>query len=502
MNYKTDKRISNIKTSISKEDVDAISKRRWFKVVRRENTPLWESLIQAGGALSDHEIGFDNPMQDLYALDYDKYAAEDSFKTLKDRFIEFCKNDPYFLTKFFSYLEEECKDIDSFIQKNSQNDWSKMSDSEISAIYDQFVNHSLRILTFLWPPLGPEEWIVERISTEISKKIDPVKEFDTHQHALHLLLGSNTPTLIQEREDSIVELASKIVTTDRMSEFKSDIELIYKKYAWINDHSLKFEYESLEHFEEAVKAALQGDPVKTRAKVISEKEKTEIERKELIAKLALPDDVMKYVHQASSLPHWRLLRTEKSVEAAYYLQGMFEEIGKRSGFKDVLLCYYWEVGNLIENKLLDKESVTRRKDGYGLIIMADRIYDLDKESRSIIKKEIESKIELGKLIKGNVACRGFVKGKVRVLHNTKELSTFKEGEVLVTSMTTPEYVPIMKMASAIVTDEGGISCHAAIVSRELKIPCVIGTKNATKVLKTGDEIEVDAEKGIVKILSK
>jgi pyruvate,water dikinase len=69
-------------------------------------------------------------------------------------------------------------------------------------------------------------------------------------------------------------------------------------------------------------------------------------------------------------------------------------------------------------------------------------------------------------------------------------------------MTTPEYVPIMKMASAIVTDEGGISCHAAIVSRELKIPCVIGTKNATKVLKTGDEIEVDAEKGIVKILSK
>jgi phosphohistidine swiveling domain-containing protein len=475
MDYKTDKRIANIKTSISTEDVEAIAKRRWFKVVRRENTPLWESLIQAGGALGDQEIGFNNPMQDLYALDYDKYAAEDSFKTLKEQFIEFCKNDPYFLTKFFSHLETECKAIDSFIQENNQNDWNKMGDKELGAIYDQFVNHSLRILTFLWPPLGPEEWIVERISNEIAKKIDPVKEFDAHQHALHLLLGSNTPTLIQEREDSILELASKIVAADRINEFKSDIE-------------------------EAVKTALQGDPVKIREKTILERKKIETDKEELIKKLVLSKDVMEYVHQASSLPHWRLLRTEKSIEAAYNLRGMFDEIGKRSGFSNVLLCYYWEVGNLIERKSFNKESVSQRKDGYGLMIMKDRIYDLDKESRSIIKTEIESKIELGKLIKGNVACRGFVKGKVRVMQNTKELGTFKDGEILVTSMTTPEYVPIMKMAAAIVTDEGGISCHAAIVSRELKIPCVIGTKNATKILKTGDMVEVDAEKGIVRKL--
>jgi pyruvate,water dikinase len=67
-------------------------------------------------------------------------------------------------------------------------------------------------------------------------------------------------------------------------------------------------------------------------------------------------------------------------------------------------------------------------------------------------------------------------------------------------MTRPEYVPLMKKAAGIITDEGGITCHAAIVSRELKIPCVIGTKIATKVLKDGDMVEVDADKGIVKIL--
>jgi len=69
-------------------------------------------------------------------------------------------------------------------------------------------------------------------------------------------------------------------------------------------------------------------------------------------------------------------------------------------------------------------------------------------------------------------------------------------------MTDPRYVFAMKKAGAIVTDEGGITCHAAIVARELKKPCIIGTKIATKVLKGGDLVEVDAERGIVRILEK
>jgi pyruvate,water dikinase len=62
-------------------------------------------------------------------------------------------------------------------------------------------------------------------------------------------------------------------------------------------------------------------------------------------------------------------------------------------------------------------------------------------------------------------------------------------------MTSPDFIPILKKVSAIITDEGGITCHAAIVSRELKIPCIVGTKIATKVLKDGDVVEVDAQKG-------
>jgi phosphohistidine swiveling domain-containing protein len=499
MNYKEDKRILDVRDSYSKEQIQDVLERSWFKVVRRENTPLWESLIQAGGALSLEDIGFKNPMKDLYALDYDKYSADEDFKKLKEQFIEACKNNSNFLTDFFKNLENKCEEFDNFVLENEENNWGELSDKDLGAIYDKFTNYSLEILAFLWPPLGPEEWIIEKISSEVSKHIDPVTQYDEHQKAVELLISSEVPSLIQEREFEILKLAVEVQEKDKLSEFKEQIKVIHRKYAWISDHSLKFEYESYEHFENEVLQAIEDNPGDKLAKIEFGKEAKKKKKAELLKKLNLGEDIENYIFQASHLPHWRFLRTERTVEASYLLNGMFEELQKRMGVNP-LLAYYWEVGLFLEGKDIDKEKILVRKDGYGLIISNDHIADLDIDSRKTLKDGIESKIELGKVIKGSVACRGLVKGKVRVLNSVKELSKFQDGEILVTSMTTPEFVPIMKMAAAIVTDEGGISCHAAIVSRELKIPCIIGTKTATKALKTGDEVKVDADNGIVKII--
>ncbi|MCX6751700.1 MAG: phosphoenolpyruvate synthase [Candidatus Nomurabacteria bacterium] len=91
-------------------------------------------------------------------------------------------------------------------------------------------------------------------------------------------------------------------------------------------------------------------------------------------------------------------------------------------------------------------------------------------------------------------------GKVRVLSSAKNISAFKKGEVLVTEITDPDWEPIMKIASAIVTDKGGRTSHAAIVSRELGIPCIVGSNNATKVLKNGQEVTVDSSSGQVGVV--
>ncbi len=103
-----------------------------------------------------------------------------------------------------------------------------------------------------------------------------------------------------------------------------------------------------------------------------------------------------------------------------------------------------------------------------------------------------------KSLKGTIAYRGIARGVVRIVYDPRDSMEFNEGDILVTGMTRPEFLLLMKKAGAIVTDSGGILSHAAIVARELKKPCLIGTERATKILQTGDVVEVDAEQGIVR----
>ena len=105
-----------------------------------------------------------------------------------------------------------------------------------------------------------------------------------------------------------------------------------------------------------------------------------------------------------------------------------------------------------------------------------------------------------KEVKGNPACRGTATGTVKIVKKLSELEKVQEGDVLVAKMTTPDYMIAINKAVAIVTDEGGITCHAAIVSREFNIPCIVGTRNATQTLSDGDIVEVNANEGIVRVV--
>ena len=150
-----------------------------------------------------------------------------------------------------------------------------------------------------------------------------------------------------------------------------------------------------------------------------------------------------------------------------------------------------------ENKLPKRDLLISRHKKSGIF------YEKGEEFR-LYEKDIDSiesfwnKNTGIKEVKGNIAFKGKVKGKVNIISDFKNIGNFKEGDILVTGMTDPNFVPLMEKAGAIVTDAGGILCHASIVSRELKKPCIVGTQIATRVFKTGDIVEVDANKGIVK----
>ena len=147
-------------------------------------------------------------------------------------------------------------------------------------------------------------------------------------------------------------------------------------------------------------------------------------------------------------------------------------------------------------RVMDIEWGLDKQTGKLLILQArpETVWSLKK---SPIKTPTPVVTEKKLLLKGLPSSPGMGSGKVHVILSVENVSEFRDGEILVTEMTTPDWVPTMKKAKAIVTDAGGMTCHAAIVSRELGIPCITGTKVGTKVLQTNQEVTVDAKMGMV-----
>lgn len=197
---------------------------------------------------------------------------------------------------------------------------------------------------------------------------------------------------------------------------------------------------------------------------------------------------------------------EESQYITIYLEDLIDTILRkiaRNKKIEGILIFFATPAEIIQNKISEKTLINRRKMSVlGATKNKCFIFSgkkAQKLAKYIVSLEEKTKIDL---IKGNPAYPGVVKGNVRVIFFRKDLKNFKKGEILVTPMTEAFYTSYLEKVKAIITDEGGITCHAAIISRELEKPCIIGTKIATKVLRDGQIVEVDANKGVVKIISK
>jgi len=156
---------------------------------------------------------------------------------------------------------------------------------------------------------------------------------------------------------------------------------------------------------------------------------------------------------------------------------------------------------LEENKLPNKDILEERFKAAAIFFESGNFNILKGKDAEELERQIEANINQKNVIKGTAAFSGKVKGKVRIILDPFKEHRFEKGDILVAGMTRPEFTPFMKKAGAIVTDAGGLLCHAAITAREMNIPCIVGTETATKALKDGDLVEVDAEKGIVRKLN-
>ncbi len=167
---------------------------------------------------------------------------------------------------------------------------------------------------------------------------------------------------------------------------------------------------------------------------------------------------------------------------------------------EILLLAKWAC--IIEDHYGRGMDIEWAKDGDGKEVGSGELFIVQARPETVHSQADKGVMETYKLQeKGNVIVEGLAvgakigQGIAHCLDDAKDISTFKKGEVLVTDMTDPDWEPIMKIASAIITNRGGRTCHAAIISRELGIPCVIGTGNGSKLIKNGQEVTASSAEG-------
>lgn len=226
---------------------------------------------------------------------------------------------------------------------------------------------------------------------------------------------------------------------------------------------------------------------------------------------ALPKDEQNLVWYLQRIIEYRDRRKNLFAKSYVIWWLIYEKVLSEAGIEPSSIIYiqFDEIMRGVEYLKSHNADIEARKNGAVLLIEFDgattiQPLDYNKAKQRLTEFYVQSTTSGHKEneIKGQIGSPGKIKGRVRIVLNANKAEHFEDGDILVTGMTRPEFVHLMKRSSAVVTDEGGITCHAAIISRELKIPCVIGTKIATHKLKDGDFVEVDADNGVVRVIEE
>ncbi len=231
-------------------------------------------------------------------------------------------------------------------------------------------------------------------------------------------------------------------------------------------------------------------------------------QEKIIAEIKFSKEELYMIKIAQDSMQTKFLRTKMMFLACFTINKLLDYFRKKESlsFKQMGVCTVREVLYYLETGELPTVDILNQRLRYCVLISK-----VDNEEILLgekAKKWVENNVELEEIDEniseffGQVAYvgEGVIRGQVKIVNLTSEMEKFEEGDILVSIATTPDIVPVMKKAVAIIADIGGLTCHAAIVSRELKIPCIVGTKIATKILKDGDKVEVDTNQGLIKKL--
>lgn len=359
----------------------------------------------------------------------------------------------------------------------------------------------------LYPPLIIKKVLEEKTRRELEKELESRNKEEEFERYWRIISKKTKRNETDEQELELLKLATEFSNKGKKFDqrLKEKLKKHSMKYGWMPYYGFNYPSWDISDFKEKIKNTEEpGEELKERER---EKERKEKELNEILQEFG-NTRLRNLIELTQQFMHLRPYRTEVLRKIRYYITPLYKEIANRLelDYEEVLVLTPEEIKEVLLGKeeILGKE-LKKRIDYLALVILGGEIEIVsEKEEIELLGELLPSrrgtKAQKTKELEGNPAYEGKAEGEVKIIESIEDSDKFKEGNVLVSSMTTPEMTSLVKKASAIVTDEGGLTCHAAVVSRELEVPCIIGTKNATEVLNNGDKVKVDAKKGKVEVI--
>lgn len=365
-------------------------------------------------------------------------------------------------------------------------DLKNLSNKEIKNLYLDYQGTLFNYSVFTWTSFILNNYVAERATAILDIYIQKSKSNNDRQFFLDSLFKPQKKAAILELQDEVGRYRGRLSNTL--------FENLYRKYRWLSCLDIHNKPWTREEFRKHVR--LFSQTIKKSTLTLST----------VAEELKIKSTDLDYLSMAQRFVYIKDARDDYRRQGVYHALVFFKELAKRMGIEPEEISYlqHAEVVAFLDEKIkISKRLVSNRKKGFVLY--------LDKNKMPVCVTGSDIAIALKRFnllfteektreIRGSVASRGIASGKVVIVRGVKDLHKVQKGDVLVAVTTHPDYVPAMRKSVAIVTDEGGITSHAAIVSREFGIPCIVGTKYSTSILKDGDVVEVNAVDGLVKLM--
>jgi phosphohistidine swiveling domain-containing protein len=474
---------------------------KWKFIVKRKLSILFLELINMGQTKTGMKknlglsLGFANPYR---SVEGGVYYTIENLKKAKDVFKNiYSKKGSKIFKTLLKKWNNSIKNLKKVSLEISKKDYSDKTNEELIKEFEKLEKAYYKPGSALMAPLT----IGEIAEEEIRKKLEGFKDEEEY---FRILTASEIETEGTKELKSMLKIAIKL---KQGKDISFDIKEHIKEFGWINTRGFYENEWSEKEIRERLNSMLEEDLKERLNRLDKDVEEIKKNTEKILSEVKADKEFKELVYFTKELVYFRTQRMDIYVKAGFLARPLFKEIAKRFDLEmhDIFCLTSDEIKDALKNKKDFTKEINKRKQGFGFFINKnDKISvltgkELEEYKKKYVKEEIKKDI---KELKGRMASAGYAKGTVKILSGTSDLNKVKKGDILVASMTTPDFVPAMEKAAAFVTDEGGILCHAAIVSREMNKPCIIGTKIATQVLKDGDLVEVDADNGIIKIIKR